>query len=92
MYDYSPLWETLKEKEISTYSLIKWHNISKGTIDQLKHNRNVTIQTLDTLCQITRSPIEKIVRVTMDPPREETLICQEKPADSEDTPGLEDDI
>ncbi len=89
MYDFSPLWETLNEKGISTYMLITRHNISKGTIDQLKHNRNVTIQTLDNLCQITRVPIEKVVRITMDNLQERTKTYQDKITGSEaseDTP------
>ena len=86
MYDFSPLWETLNEKGISTYMLITRHNVSKGTIDQLKHNRNVTIQTLDNLCQIARVPIDKVVRITMDDLQERTRTYQNKLAASEDTP------
>lgn len=66
MIDFSPLWKTLKEKDISTYCLINEHNLSKGTIDSLKHNRNVTLNTIDNLCQILQVPIEKIVIITYD--------------------------
>ncbi len=66
MIDFSPLWETLKQKGISTYCLINEYHLSKGTLDSLKHNRNVTLNTVDTLCQILQVPIEKIVTITYD--------------------------
>ena len=64
MIDYSPLWETLKKKNISTYRLLKDYNFSKGTLDSLKQNRNVTLNTIDNLCGILKVPIEDIVRIT----------------------------
>lgn len=69
MIDFSPLWETLKQKGISTYCLINEYHLSKGTLDSLKHNRNVTLNTVDNLCQILQVPIEKIVKITCDEDR-----------------------
>lgn len=66
MIDFSPLWNTLKKKNISTYRLLKEYNFSKGTLDSLKHNRSVTLNTIDTLCQILQVPIEDIVKITYD--------------------------
>lgn len=66
MIDFSPLWKTLKKKGISTYCLINDYHLSKGTIDSLKHNRNVTLNTIDNLCQILQVPIEEIVNITYD--------------------------
>lgn len=63
MIDYSPLWETMKEKNVSTYSLIRDYNFSKGTLDSLKQNRNVTLNTIEMLCRILQVPIEKVVRI-----------------------------
>jgi len=40
--------------------------MSKGTLDSLKHNKNVTMNTLDWLCQILQVPIEKVVNVTLE--------------------------
>ncbi|MCI9441272.1 MAG: helix-turn-helix transcriptional regulator [Ruminococcus sp.] len=64
MIDFSPLWKTLKQKGISTYSLINDYHLSKGTIDSLKHNRNVTLNTIDNLCQILQVPIQEVVTIT----------------------------
>ena len=66
MYDYNPLWETLQEKNVSTYTLLTKYGLSKGTLDSLKHNRNVTMNTLDWFCQILQVPIERVVHITMD--------------------------
>lgn len=66
MIDYSPLWNTMKKKGISTYTLLKEYHFSKGTLDSLKHNRNVTIQTIHTLCQILEVDINEIVHITID--------------------------
>lgn len=66
MIDYSPLWETMRKKGISTYALLKNYQFSKGTLDSLKHNRNVTLYTIDTLCQILQVPIEEVVTITLD--------------------------
>lgn len=49
MMSFAPLWKTLKEKNLSTYKLINDYGISKGTIDNLKHNRNVTHLTVEQL-------------------------------------------
>lgn len=66
MIDFSPLWKTLAQKDISTYCLINKYHLSKGTLDNLKHNRNVTLNTIDNLCQILEVPIEKVVNITFD--------------------------
>lgn len=66
MIDFSPLWKTLNKKGISTYRLINDYHLSKGTIDSLKHNRNVTLNTIDNLCQILQVPIQEIVTITQD--------------------------
>lgn len=63
MIDYSPLWETMREKNLSTYRLLNEYHFSRGTLDSLKQNRNVTLNTIDTLCQILQVPIEKIVKI-----------------------------
>lgn len=66
MIDFSPLWETMKKKNISTYVLITQYNVSKGTIDNLKHNRSVTLLTIENLCEILQVPIENIVKITFE--------------------------
>ena len=74
MIDYSPLWETMQRKNLSTYQLINDFNFSKGTLDSLKHNRNVTLHTIETLCSILNVPIQDIVQILPDKhPCEKTI-------------------
>lgn len=61
MMSFEPLWRTLKKKNISTYKLINTYGISKGTIDNLKHNRNVTLLSIEQLCKILHCKVEDIV-------------------------------
>ena len=51
MIDYSPLWETMKKRQISQYALIN-KGIDKHTLDQLQKNQNITILTVEKLCNI----------------------------------------
>ena len=66
MISYAPLWETMKRKKISTYALIKYHSFSRGTLDSLKQNRNVTTATLNDLCRILSCNIEDILKYLPD--------------------------
>ena len=52
MISYAPLWDTMKERGITTYTLITKHNINPRTINNLKHNRSITMDTLEKLCLI----------------------------------------
>lgn len=52
MISYSPLWETMKQKKITTYALIHKHGFDAHTLNDLKHNKSVTANTLETLCKI----------------------------------------
>ncbi len=61
MISYEPLWNTMANKGVTTYSLIKNHNFSKGTLDRLKHNRPITTVTLDDLCRILDCKVEDII-------------------------------
>lgn len=54
MIKYDRLWNTLKEKNISQYKLIKEYGISTGQLDRLRKNDNVSTFTLDKLCTILK--------------------------------------
>ena len=61
MISYSPLWETMRKKDISTYKLINDYNFSKGTLDSLKHNRNISTATLNEICRILGCKVEDVL-------------------------------
>ncbi len=52
MVSYEPLWQTMEEKGITTYTLIEKYKVQSKTIYNLKHNKNITTVTLETLCNI----------------------------------------
>ena len=66
MISYEPLWETMKRKGISTYALIKDYSFSKGTLDSLKQNRNISTSTLNDLCNILNCKVEEVLKHTPD--------------------------
>ena len=61
MISYAPLWETMKQKGGTTYTLIKRYSFSKGTLDSLKQNRNISTSTLNDLCEILDCNVEDIL-------------------------------
>ena len=61
MITYKPFWETLKKKDISTYTLINKHNISSSTINRLRHNKPISTTTLDDLCMILNCTVSDII-------------------------------
>ena len=52
MMIFDPLWETMKRKNVTCYKLINTYKVSRSMIDKLKHNRNVTLETVDNLCEV----------------------------------------
>lgn len=60
MISYEPLWTTMKQKEISQYSLLK-SGIDNKTLDSLKKNKNVTLLTVEKLCRIIECTPNDIV-------------------------------
>ena len=62
MITYKPLWETLKKKNISTYKLLKEYGISRGMLDNLKHDRSITMTTLNELCDMLDCDITDIIQ------------------------------
>ena len=61
MITYTPLWETLKKKGMSTYTLRVKLNISGSTVQRLRKNMSVSTNTLDDLCELLNCSISDIV-------------------------------
>ena len=61
MIVYDKLWETMKEKGITQYALIKKHNISPAQITRLKRNESVSTHTIDIFCNILNCKVEDIM-------------------------------
>ena len=66
MISYAPFWNTLKEKNITTYTLINKHQISSATIDRIKKGKGITTTKLDDFCRILQCHIEDVIKYLPD--------------------------
>ena len=64
MISYEPFYKTMKEKGITTYTLINKYGISRSLLDRLKHNKPITTVTIDDLCSILKCRVEDIIVYT----------------------------
>ena len=60
MIVYNRLWETMKNRGISQYKLMKEYSISSGQLDRLRKNEHVSTHTLNLLCNILHCELEDI--------------------------------
>ena len=60
MIVFDRLWQTMRERNISQYKLIKTYGISTGQLDRLRKNENVNTYTLAQLCSILQCGLEDI--------------------------------
>ncbi len=61
MIKYDPFWNTLKNKDVSTYVLINKCGISSATIDRIRKGKGITTQKIDDLCSILHCRVEDII-------------------------------
>lgn len=61
MISYEPLWNTMKKRGATTYTLQAKGYISSSTIRRLKSGDSVSTNTLDALCKILDCTINDIL-------------------------------
>ncbi len=66
MIVFDRLWDTMKRKGISQYSLIKDYNFSTGQLDRIRKNGNISAYTMNQLCKILDCKIEDIMEYIPD--------------------------
>ena len=66
MISYAPLWETMKRKNATTYTLQVKGEISSSTVRRLKANESVSTNTLDALCRILDCELDDIIAYLAD--------------------------
>ena len=64
--DYTPLWETMKQKKVTTYTLRVKHEMSHATVQRLQRNEPVTTHTLNKLCEILDCELSDIAEYVPD--------------------------
>jgi DNA-binding Xre family transcriptional regulator len=62
MISYEKLWETMKEKGITQYVLIKQYHISPGQLTRLKRNESVSTHTIEMFCRILNCDVGDIMQ------------------------------
>ena len=62
MISYEPLWETMKSRGITSYALIVKYGISSHTIYNLRHNKSITMNTLEQICSILQCEASDVVK------------------------------
>ncbi len=66
MMSYAPLWETMKEKGVTQYALIKRHRVSPSQITRLKRNESVSTHTIEMFCRILDCRVEDVMEYIPD--------------------------
>ena len=61
MISYEPLWKTMADRQITTYTLIHQHGVNPRTVHHLKHNHSITLYTLEKLCAILHCTANDVV-------------------------------
>ena len=62
MISYNKLWQTMREKGVTQYALIKNFGISPGQITRLKRNESVSTHTIDIFCTILDCEVSDIMQ------------------------------
>ena len=66
MISYDNLWNVMKEKGITQYTLIKRYNISPGQITRLKRNESVSTHTNVMFCRNLSCEVGDIMKYIPD--------------------------
>ena len=61
MISYEPFYETLRQRNISTYKLINTFGVSRSLLDRLKHNKPISTVTINDLCVMLDCKVEDIL-------------------------------
>ena len=63
---YEPFWKTLEKKKLSQYILIKDYGFSTGTLDALRKNKSITLNTWHDICMLLDCEIADVVEFKKD--------------------------
>ena len=66
MISYARLWQTMKKRGATTYTLQVKGEISSSTVRRLKAGESVSTNTLDALCRILDCTLQDIVEYLPD--------------------------
>ena len=61
MISYDNLWETMKRRGVSQYTLIKKYGISPSQLTRMKRNESVSTHTIEMFCRILDCSVSDIM-------------------------------
>ena len=61
MISYRPFYQTMLKRGLTEYNLIYKEGFSANILHRMKHGKNITIKTLDTLCFILDCDVSDII-------------------------------
>ena len=64
MGDYTPLWKTMREREITQYAMLQDKVLDNHTLDRLKKNMNITLITLERICKYLDCTPNDVIKFT----------------------------
>lgn len=64
MVDYTPLWKTIHEREITQYAMLQDKVLDNHTLDSLKRNMNITLITLERICKYPDYTPDDVIKFT----------------------------
>ena len=70
MISYAPLWETMKRRGATPYTLQVKGSISSSSIRRLKAGESVSTNTLEALCRLLDCDLDDILCYIPDAPKE----------------------
>jgi putative transcriptional regulator len=66
MIRYVPLWKTMADQKVTTYTLRFKHGMSHATVQRLQANMPVSTHTLNRLCEILNCRLEDVAEYVPD--------------------------
>ncbi len=61
MISYAKLWDTMREKGVTQYALIKKFHVSPAQITRMKRNESVSTHTIEMFCKILDCEVSDIM-------------------------------
>ena len=61
MISYDNLWETMKKKGVSQYTLIKKYGVSPGQLTRMKRNESVSTHPIEMFCRILACDVSDVM-------------------------------
>lgn len=66
MIHFAPLWKTMAERKVTTYTLRFKHGMSHATVQRLQADMPVSTHTLNKLCRILDCKLEDVAEYIPD--------------------------